>query len=39
MLLIIVINVLVISFAFDVLDSLDDKRAKAVNEFCKLECK
>lgn len=39
MLLIIVINIVVISLGFVASDLLDDKYTKAINDFCKLECK
>ena len=39
MLLIIVINIIVITLGFLVSDILDDKYTKALNGFCKLECK
>lgn len=40
MLLIIVINIVVISLGFLASDMLlDDKYTKAINDFCKLECK
>lgn len=39
MLLIIVINIIVITLGFLVSDILDDKYTKALNDFCKLECK
>ncbi len=39
MLLIIVINIIFISSVFVVSDILDNKYTKAINDFCKLECK
>lgn len=39
MLLIIVINIMLISLGFVILDLLDNKYTKALNDFCKLECK
>lgn len=39
MLFITVINIMVISLAFVFFDLLDDKYTKAMNDFCKLECK
>ena len=40
MLLIVVINIVVISIGFVALDLLsNDKYAKALNDFCKLECR
>ncbi|AGK97611.1 hypothetical protein [Clostridium pasteurianum] len=39
MLIIIFINIMVISLGFVVSDLLDNKYTKALNDFCKLECK
>lgn len=39
MFLIIVIDIMVVSLGFVVSDLLDDNYTKAINEFCKLECK
>jgi hypothetical protein len=39
MLLIISINIIVIALDFVVLELLDDKSTKAINDFCKIECK
>lgn len=39
MLLIIFINIIVLSIGFTVLDLLDNKSKKAMNDFCKIECK
>lgn len=39
MLLIIFINIIVLSIGFTVLDLLDNKSNKAINDFCNIECK
>jgi len=39
MLLIIVINIIVICLGFLISGILDDKYEKALNDFCKLECR
>ena len=39
MLFIIIINIIVLSLGFGILDLLDDKYTKALNDFCILECK
>ena len=40
MLLFVVITIVILSLGFTAIDLLsDDKSAKALNDFCKLECK